>query len=98
MECGDGAHQGVPPIPFPPLPPPRTFACPGCANDGVVDPPAFHSQKALLSHRRAKHSFRCDARFYIDSFGVRPVCKTVFSSRFRAIAHLSDPRRTNCTS
>ena len=57
----------------------------------------FASSRALKSHNRVVHGNKCNARSYIGSDFKCPVCRTVFGSRLRAIAHLSDQRRTKCT-
>ena len=57
---------------------------------------AFFSKKALGMHNRVVHNLRCQARLYIGPDPVCPVCRATFESRLRAIAHLSDPRRTRC--
>ena len=58
--------------------------------------PSFASTRALGSHMRAKHGSRCPARLYINADAVCPMCGTNFKQRIRAIAHLSDRRRTKC--
>jgi hypothetical protein len=56
---------------------------------------AFASQKALESHRRAKHGDRLDIRRYVRT-PVCPCCGTDYRERLRCIAHLSDKRRPGC--
>jgi hypothetical protein len=66
-------------------------SCPECrAESGAIW--SFASNKALQSHRRRKHGVRPSIRDNVDSFGTCPVCKTIFSSRLRVIAHLSEKR------
>jgi len=66
-----------------------TFACDKCET-------AFASSRALQSHIRIKHKVRCLQRLYAGSSGVCSVCKTIFNTRLRLIAHLSDTRRDKC--
>ena len=54
----------------------------------------FFSEKALASHSRAKHNTRCVARNYVGADFRCVVCSATFGSRTRAIAHLTDKRRT----
>ena len=58
----------------------------------------FAPQKALKAHMRRKHNIRRLQRFYADSNGLCPVCRTDFRTRFRCLAHLCDSRRTRCWS
>ena len=76
----------------------RPHVCTICQCNGVAVAPSFPTEKDLLSHKRAKHGIKCNARLYIDSDATCPVCLTQFGSRLRAIAHLSDQRRTQCSS
>lgn len=69
----------------------QRFACTLCPNK-----PAFASSRALGSHNRAKHGQRCPARKFVGEDATCPICKTLFVQRIRAIAHLSDSRRTKC--
>ena len=57
----------------------------------------FSTSKSLQSHMRAKHKTLCEFRCYVNADGKCPVCLTVFNSRIRCIAHLSDRRRTKCS-
>ena len=57
----------------------------------------FSTSRALESHMRAKHKTLCEFRCYVNADGKCPVCATVFNSRIRCIAHLSDRRRTKCS-
>ena len=58
--------------------------------------PAFATQKALDQHRRIKHNLKSTVRFFANSDGVCPACKSFFSNRSRLIAHMSDQRRQRC--
>ena len=64
--------------------------CPTCTA-------AFASLRALRSHERTKHKKQTDMRLYADSSATCMCCHTVFSTRLRLIAHLSDARRPSCT-
>ena len=57
---------------------------------------AFPTEKALNSHARSKHDVVSLIPKYIDGSGLCPACKSVFCSRIRVIAHLSDTRRPRC--
>jgi hypothetical protein len=70
--------------------------CPDCASDGLSV--CFASDKALQSHRRAKHGYRTEMRFYVGSDGICPVCQKRFVTRLRCLAHLRDTRRRDCSS
>ena len=65
--------------------------CGVCREKGIHR--AFPSEKALLSHCRVKHSLRNTFRNFIRDDNSCPVCKVVFSTRLRAIAHLCEKRR-----
>ena len=64
--------------------------CKECLSSGVTR--AFSSQKALLSHQRAKHNQRSMINLFVDGSGVCPCCHVVFRNRKRVIAHLSETR------
>ena len=57
---------------------------------------AFASDRALRSHRRAKHGTRVSQRLYCLADGTCQVCGTRYRSRLRLLAHLCDSRRTRC--
>ena len=76
----------------------RPFNCDICEHAGVRPVPTFATEKALNSHKRISHQSRCTARLYVDSSAVCPICRVKFSTRLRAIAHLSDRRRVKCSS
>jgi hypothetical protein len=61
-------------------------ACPACTA-------RFPSARALAQHARIKHGVRSEWRLYIGADATCPACALSFSSRLRAVAHLSDPRR-----
>ena len=51
------------------------------------------SNKALLAHQRVKHRVRNPVKNYVIADATCPVCKiSSFSTRLRAIAHLSEKR------
>eukprot|EP00973_Karenia_brevis_P066405 9228554-Karenia_brevis.AAC.1 len=64
------------------------FSCQICAAQ-------FASQRALESHRRAKHGDRLGIRLYVPSAEC-PCCGTNFRQRLRCLAHLSDRRGPKC--
>jgi len=70
--------------------PAATFVCAECNV-------AFVSAKALASHRRRKHNVFSSVKRFIGEDAKCPVCESVFPSRLRAIAHLSDKRRQKCS-
>ena len=76
----------------------RPFTCNMCTDIGAPPTPAFTTRKALHTHLRRCHNIRINARKYIGADFACPVCNTIFSTRLRAIAHLSDGRRTECSS
>ena len=59
--------------------------------------PRFPSEKALLQHERIAHGRQCEARRYVEGTDC-PICGIRFATRLRCIAHLSDKRRTRCSS
>ena len=58
----------------------------------------FPSERALLSHQRAKHGKRVEQRYYSNRHGICQVCKTQFHTHARLLRHLTDRRRTRCWS
>ena len=68
------------------------FLCQQCP----LPHPAFASNKALMSHCRAKHGARNAIIEHIGDTGICPSCGTNFITRLRLIAHLSDSRRARC--
>ena len=75
-----------------------TYTCTQCPTNAEGLRPAWSTAKALASHARAKHKVLCKYRVYIGADGVCPVCMTAFKSRIRCLAHVSDARRTKCSS
>ena len=67
------------------------YVCEVCASKGCHA--AFPTSKALLAHARIKHGTRSFVRNFIGSDNKCPVCQNVFSTRLRAIAHLSEKRK-----
>ena len=65
-----------------------TWTCVACAL-------SFASERALKSHRRAKHGERAQIRRYLRT-PVCPCCGTDFVQRLRLLAHVSDSRRPRC--
>ena len=53
---------------------------------------AFFSGKALAQHARIAHGTRSEWHRYIGKTARCLVCRLKFSTRLRAVAHLSDPR------
>ena len=76
----------------------KTYICNTCTANVDGTRPAFATSRALESHQRSKHKVLCEFRNYVLADGKCPVCKTVFVSRIRCLAHLSDRRRTKCSS
>jgi len=74
------------------------YICHTCTPQEDGTRPSFATSKALESHQRTKHKQLNIFRFYVNADGICPVCRTVFNSRIRCLAHLSDRRRTNCSS
>ena len=72
---------------------PLVHAPHSCSSCGLF----FATAKALGMHSRVVHGSRCEARLYVGADACCPICHTKFGSRLRAIAHLSDPRRTACS-
>ena len=64
----------------------RLLPCPRCTA-------CFPTTRALAQHERIKHGVRSEWRLYVGTGCMCHCCKTVFSTRLRATAHLSDPRR-----
>ena len=74
--------------------PPEYCSCNIC----VAPAPCFSSPKALASHMRIKHRMRSRVKRDIDDSGVCQISKTMFVTRIRVIAYLSDVRRPKCRS
>ena len=55
------------------------------------------SRQALLQHQRITHRKHNSIKLWVDSSATCPVCKVVFGSTLRAIAHLADRRRIACS-
>jgi hypothetical protein len=45
---------------------------------------------------RTKHKVLCEFPYFVDATGTCPICKTVYNSRIRCLAHISDKRRPKC--
>ena len=54
---------------------------------------AFASARMLMTHQRSFHGTRNPLKKFIGSDARCPVCLSVFSSRLRAIAHVTEKRR-----
>eukprot|EP00973_Karenia_brevis_P090879 12404769-Karenia_brevis.AAC.1 len=54
----------------------------------------FTTERAMQSHRRAKHQQRAEQRFYSNKEGRCQVCGTLFHTHARLLRHLTDRRRT----
>jgi len=67
------------------------FVCSLCESNGHRA--AFASNKALQSHARVKHGSRSFMKQFIGSDFRCAVCRNQFSTRLRAIAHLSEKRK-----
>lgn len=78
---GEGATVKPPVVPAD-----RKHACTECGK-------AFETGKALAQHRRVAHKATTVWKKFIGPTNSCPICKLVFSSRHRAIGHLSDGRR-----
>ena len=61
------------------------FRCSRCVTDNE-----FVSRKALLAHATKKHGDRVEVRRFVGADARCPVCLHQFSTRLRAIAHLSE--------
>ena len=59
--------------------------------------PRFPSEKAMLQHQRIAHGKQCEARRFVGGTECQ-ICGIRFATRLRCIAHLSDKRRTKCSS
>ena len=73
------------------------YICNTCTESKDGTKPSFATQRALESHQRTKHKQLNDMRYYVKGDGLCVVCKTVFNSRIRCLAHLLDRRRTKCS-
>ena len=72
----------------------NAFVCTRCSGSSH----SFASQKALDQHCRRVHGIKSSIREFVDGSGICPVCETNFHTRLRVLAHLSDKRRTKCSS
>ena len=70
---------------------PVRFYCPECTATG--ERTCFGSSRALYSHRRMKHQVKCPTALVVDADARCLLCQVCFSTRLRAIAHLSDARQ-----
>ena len=68
----------------------HSFTCADCVLAGTSI--AFPSSKALLAHQRKVHGKRNPLRCFLDGNHICPVCSCKFSSRTRALAHLTEKR------
>ena len=59
---------------------------------------SFACSRALHMHCTKVHAKRSVFKYYAECDGVCPVCKSNYLTRLRLISHLSDPRRTKCSS
>ena len=50
----------------------------------------FRGSRALLQHQRTAHGRRCVAKNFAPAHGQCPVCRVVFSTRLRLVAHLTE--------
>ena len=78
---------------------PNLYRCSDCAMAGLDC--CFVSEKGLLAHKRKVHGHRSSLRRFLDASGICPICCCIFSSRTRALAHLTEKRnrsKTNRTS
>ena len=66
-----------------------TLTCQICGSSSNI----FLNDKALQCHMRVRHGHRCQAKSFISADAKCPVCHVSFSSRLRAIAHLSERRK-----
>ena len=66
-----------------------TLTCQICGSSSNT----FLNDKALQCHMRVRHGHRCQAKSFISADAKCPVCHVSFSSRLRAIAHLSERRK-----
>ena len=64
------------------------FSCTECATAGK--PVCFATEKALKAHSRRAHDVRNPIRVYLDASGRCPVCKGVYGSRTRCLAHATE--------
>ena len=60
-----------------------------CAHCGK----RFFSEKALAQHQRVVHGDRSFWRRFVGQNAQCPWCRTILSTRLRAIAHVADHRR-----
>ena len=63
-----------------------------------VHHPRFINMRALRMHCRVKHNMRNDMRLYAGADCICQCCQNKYSTRLRLLSHLSDGRRTRCTS
>ena len=84
-----------PPLTSSPVDPARAcdlrYVCSVCEASGHRA--VFSSSKALQSHARVKHGSRSYVKQFIGDDFRCPVCRNQFSTRLRAIAHLSEKRK-----
>ena len=73
-----------------------THVCMQCPASSDGTRPCWSTAKALASHMRSKHNVLSEFRYFVNSDGICPVCKTCYNSRIRCLAHLSDRRRPKC--
>jgi len=54
--------------------------------------PCWSTAKALESHMRSKHKCLSQYRCYVREDGRCPICGTVYNTRIRCLAHITDRR------
>ena len=59
---------------------------------------SFSSAKSLYLHDQSRHGRRNEMRLYAPASGVCPVCQVQLCTRMRLMKHLTDKRRTACSS
>ena len=72
------------------------FVCYLCDISVQGTLPSFPNTKDLKQHQRIKHKIKNMMRYFADADGVCHACGTLFHTRLRLLAHLSDNRRTAC--
>jgi len=74
----------------------RLHVCTMCPQRPDGTRPGWASERALQSHMRSKHKCLSDYRHYVNEDGRCPICKTIYNTRIRCLAHITDRRRPRC--
>ena len=74
----------------------KLYVCTMCPQRPDGTRPGWASERALMSHKRCKHKCLSEYRYFVREDGRCPICNTVYNTRIRCLAHITDRRRSRC--